>query len=170
MTSPATTSARIRYARASRLRAGSCVPPKAPHHRQHEPGDGDGEQQHGRRRRALAHGVDAVLLQVLLVQRLAGLSGTLRGLTHGLQQSLAHRDMRQRCAALGAPLVVRGSQQTAVFAKMCHKNLAYSSNSRPRSSWVFRMIWVLVEPIFCILVSRCSSASMSVQLTLIIKL
>ena len=40
---------------------------KAPHHRQHEPGDGDGEQQHGRRRRALAHGVDAVLLQVLLV-------------------------------------------------------------------------------------------------------
>ena len=70
----------------------------------------------------------------------------------------------------GAPLVVRGSQQTAVFAKMCHKNLAYSSNARPRSSWVFRMIWVLVEPIFCILVSRCSSASMSVQLTLIIKL
>ena len=56
-------------------------------------------------------------------RRLAGLNGALRGLTHGLQQSLAHRDMRQRCAALGAPLVVRGSQQTAVFAKMCHKIL-----------------------------------------------
>ena len=40
-------------------------------------GQEDGEQQHGRRRRALTHGVDAVLLQVLLVQRLTGLNGAL---------------------------------------------------------------------------------------------